>query len=132
MGLNFKDSIAHGYFYRITPSRKAEMKSRFAVDSISFTRRSLPFTKALSTQDDKGHVYFVAIYSEVKVKEKFPVTIAKFYQSDGLSWDVNLLVDQIPAEIIYATETSELTIKTRTASGDLVPVTIDKNGKVVK
>ncbi|HWA35871.1 MAG TPA: hypothetical protein VG737_17130, partial [Cyclobacteriaceae bacterium] len=66
-GLKYVDSVASGYFYPILPTRRPDGKAAFPVDNAAFRKRNLPFTKALTIQDEKGLVSFLMFYSEVKL-----------------------------------------------------------------
>jgi hypothetical protein len=114
------------------PSRRPDGKAMFAVDNQAFRKRNLPFTKALTIQDEKGLVSFVMFYSEVKQKDKFPATIAKIYKAEGLAWSINYNFDQLPDEIIFHPETFELSVKSKSSIGESFVVTFDKTGKVIK
>lgn len=129
MGLQYADSVATGYFYTITPSRIPDVKATFPVDKVNFTRRNLPIIKGLTTRDDKGLVYFSAIYSEAKTHDKYSVVIAKIYRSDGLAWSRTYLMDMLPSSLIFDPATGELSVKTVSPAGDSKIVTLDKNGK---
>jgi hypothetical protein len=131
-GLKYVDSVASGYYYQIMPSRRPDGKAMFAVDNQAFRKRNLPFTKALTIQDEKGLVSFVMFYSEVKQKDKFPATIAKIYKAEGLAWSINYNFDQLPDEIIFHPETFELSVKSKSSIGESFVVTFDKTGKVIK
>jgi hypothetical protein len=125
------DSLATGYFYTVTPSRVPDIKISFPVDKPSFKIRNLAITKGLSTTDGKNQVYFVLIYSESKVEEKFSATLAKIYRSDGLAWCNNYKFDLLPSELIFNQDSGELSIKISN-SGDSKVVTLDKNGKLIQ
>jgi hypothetical protein len=128
-GLVYKDSLtADGYFYAITPSRLPGTKFIFPVDKASFRASRFSNTKALLYSDPLGHIYYVLVYSDKPVKEKYPATLAKIYSSDGLAWSNNFSLGFIPAEIAFKPETSELTIRDEAAQ----VLVIDKNGKVLK
>jgi len=131
IGLFFKDSLATGYIYSITPSRKPDMKVMFPVDQKSFKKRNLPVTKCLSASDAEGHVFFSLIYSESKSTEKFPVQISKIYRSDGLAWSNTYKFDWLPTEISFSTDTGELSVKV-SSNGESKVLVIDKNGKQVQ
>ena len=131
-GLQYADSISSGYFYIVNPSRKPEGAANFQVDKQAFRKRNLPFVKALSVQDEKGLVYFLVFYSETKIKDKYPATVTKIYRQEGLSWSINYAFSQLPYELIFSTDTFELTIKTKTSIGEVFPVIFDKAGKVVR
>ncbi len=131
-GLQFVDTVATGYFYAITPSRKPVVKAVFPVDGRVFTRRSLPFTKALGTRDEKGLVYFVVVTSETRIKEKFPAAIARVNTSGGLAWSLHYEFVQLPGEINYSPDTDELSVRSKNAAGEVFAVIFDKSGKVVK
>ncbi len=126
------DSLATGYFYTITPSRIPDISTTFNVDKANFKKISLPVLKALSIDDGKSQIYFVLIYSEEKVKEKHPISIAKIYRSDGLAWSVNYMVDGMPAELTFAQDTGDLSVKLTNTSGEIKIMAIDKNGKMLK
>jgi hypothetical protein len=128
MGLALRDTMrVQGYFYTITASRKPEVKAYFPVDKSAFKPRNLTSTKALAYSDIAGQIYYVLVYSEKAVKEKFPATLAKIYRSDGLAWKVDYPLTFTPNEIVLRSDTGELVIK-----GDAHQTVVDKNGKVVK
>jgi hypothetical protein len=128
MGLSVADSThVQGYFYTITPSRKPEVKAYFPVDKVTGSVKNLPSTKALAFSDVAGQIYYVLVYSEKSVKEKFPATLAKIYRSDGLAWKVDYPLSFTPSELVLKTDTGELLIK-----NDTQQTVVDKNGKVVK
>jgi hypothetical protein len=132
VGLSFIDSLATGYFYTIQPSRIPDVRATFEVDKKNFTKRNLPVLKSLATSDAKKLVYFTAIYSESKIGDKYPVTIAKIYRSDGLAWTMNYLFDSIPSELTFRVDSGELSIKTTTSTGENSVVVIDKSGKKIQ
>lgn len=128
MGLSFRDTVhIKGYFYTITPSRKPEVRALFPVDKLSFKPRNLSETKALAYSDGAGQIYYVLVYSEKAVKEKFPATLAKIYRSDGLAWSIDYALTFVPSELVLTADTGELTIR-----NDIHQTVVDKNGKVVK
>ena len=131
-GFQYADSLVTGYFYFISASRKPDTKGTFPVDQAVFKKRNIPFTKPLSTQDEKSKVYFIMFYSEAKIKDKFPATIAKIHRIDGLTWTINYSFDQSPEQLIYSPDTSELSVRTKNAAGEVLGVVFDKNGSVVK
>jgi hypothetical protein len=131
-GLVYADSIGTGYFYTITPSRVPDIKINFPLNNASFTKRNLAVSKGLSVTDGKGQVYFVGFYSESKQEDKFPITLAKIYRSDGLAWTNNYLCEGIPSEMIFNSGSGELSIKIATGSGENKILTIDKNGKLIQ
>jgi len=116
-----------GYFYSIKPSRKPEVKARFALDKPSFRLSKLPLAKALTYSDGAGQIYFVLVYSEKANKEKYPASLAKIYRSDGLAWSYNYQLNFVPKELTFKPDTGELTLK-----GETMTVVVDKNGKIVK
>lgn len=127
-GLAYTDSLTmEGYFYSIKGSRKPEVKARFAVDKPSFRLSKLPLARSLTYSDGAGQIYFVLIYSEKANKEKYPASLAKIYRSDGLAWANSYQLNFVPKEIIFKSETGELTLK-----GETLAVVVDKNGKMVK
>ena len=127
-GLSLRDTVnVQGYFYTITSSRKPEVKAYFPVDKSAFRQRNLAATKALAFSDIAGQIYYVLVYSEKAVKEKFPATLAKIYRSDGLAWKVDYPLTFTPSEIVLRADTGELVIKNGAQQ-----TVVDKNGKVVK
>jgi hypothetical protein len=131
-GLMYPDSLAAGYFYTITPSHQPAVKVNYPVDTKSFVKHALPFVKSLDTQDEKGLVFFVLTYSEAKVNDKYPATLAKIYKEEGLSWSINYTFDQVPFEISFSSETFVLAVKTKSSIGEVFGVSFDKNGKAIK
>jgi hypothetical protein len=132
LGLHYADSVATGYFFTITPSRTPDVKASFPVDKVNFTKRNLPIIKGLTTKDEKGQVYFGAIYSEAKIKDKFSVVIAKVYRSDGLAWSHTYLFDMLPASLAFDPSSGELSVKTVNPAGESKMVVLDKNGKMIQ
>ncbi len=131
VGLAYKDSLATGYLYSITPTRIPDVKATFSVDQINFKKRNLPIIRCLSTSDAAGQVFYSVIYSEGKVEEKFPVTVTKVYRSDGLAWSNNLKLEMLPTELTYSDESGELSIKITSGSENKI-VVLDKAGKQVQ
>ena len=128
MGLSLRDSThLQGYFYTITASRTPEVKAFFPVDRTTFNPATLSTTRALAYTDGGEQIYYVLLFSEKAVKEKFPATLAKIYRSDGLAWKMDLPLAFTPSELILTADTGELVIK-----NDLQQTVVDKNGKVVK
>lgn len=132
-GLKFgADSLAMGYFYTITPSRIPDVSATFNVDKINFKKRNLSVMRSLTKTDGKNQIYFVLIFSEGKIKDKYAASIAKIYRSDGLAWSFNYLLDSKPTELIFVQETGELSIKLMNDLGETKIVVIDKSGKLIK
>ncbi len=127
-GFQFADSIATGYFMTINPSRKVGVKASFPIDKSVFSRRKMPVTKAISTSDENGQVFYVLVYSEEKVEDKFPVTIAKIYRTDGLAWCNSFSCEMTPTEMTIQIQTGEVSVKTSNPAGESKMVFIDKNG----
>jgi hypothetical protein len=124
-GLAYKDSLnAEGYFYTITPSRMADVKVMFPVEKQAFRLSKLASAKSLVYGDPAGQVFYVLMYSERPLKDKYTVSLAKLYRSDGLAWNYNYSVGFLPQEIVYKQDTGELIIKNETQQ-----LAIDKNGK---
>jgi len=124
-GLFYKDSVnASGYFHSITASRKPDISTSFPVEKGLYSRSKLRKAKSLILSDPAGQIFFVIIYSENKVKEKTPATVAKIYRSDGLAWSNNLQLVIVPASGLFAN--GELTL----TSAEGKSVVIDKNGKL--
>lgn len=128
VGLTYKDSLATGYLYSITPTRLPDVKAIFSVDQPNFKKRNFQIIKCLSSSDAAGQVFFSLIYSEGKIEEKFPATITKVYRSDGLAWSNNIKLDMMPVELIYSAEGGELSIK-MSSGGESKIMVIDKAGK---
>jgi hypothetical protein len=128
LGVSYRDSVkSEGYFYTVTPSRKPALKVSFPIDHTNITQAKASVTKALAYSDPAGQVYYILVYSDQAVKEKFPASLAKIYSSDGLAWSNNYSISFIPTEITFKPDTGELTIK-----NDTQQTVIDKNGKLVK
>ncbi len=124
-GLFYKDSLnATAYFYSITPSRKPDIAATFPIEKGTYSLSKLPKAQSLIVSDPVGQIFFVIVYSENKVKEKIPATVAKIYRSDGLAWANNLQLTILPSTGTFAN--GELTL----ISAEGKSVVIDKNGKV--
>lgn len=131
-GLKYADSLGTGYFYLISPSRKPTVKATYPVDQQAFKKRNIPVTNALFTQDEKGLVFFILSYLETKLKDKYPATITKIYKAEGLGWSVNYSFDQLPSELVFSIETSELSVKTKSSIGEIFVIVFDRSGKALK
>ncbi|GHN02773.1 hypothetical protein WSM22_42620 [Cytophagales bacterium WSM2-2] len=131
-GLAYKDSLATGYFYSITPSRLADLKVSFPVDQQSFKKRFFPLIKGVATSDSQGNAFITLTYSTQKKNEKFPVTISKIYRADGLSWSNNFNFDMIPSEVTLNSETGVISVKVTAPDGSGKIIDVDKNGKQIK
>ncbi len=128
LGLHVNDSVnSDGYFYTITPSRKPDVKVVFPVDKSSFKEKKVSSTRGLSFADAAGQIFFVLIFSDQPLKDKYSATLAKIYRSDGLAWSNNYQVGFVPKEITFRQDNGELTIKNETQQ-----TVIDKNGKVLR
>jgi hypothetical protein len=128
-GFQFADTVAMGYFSTINPARKGGVSVSFPINNKVFTRNRLPVTKALSASDENGQVFYLMFYSEEKVDEKFPATVAKIYRTDGLAWSYNFSCDLLPVEVSFQVESGEVAVKTSNPAGESKMVFIDKNGK---
>ncbi|MBL7843417.1 MAG: hypothetical protein JNK44_06105 [Cyclobacteriaceae bacterium] len=125
-GIVFADSVSgEGYFSAITVSRVPDVSVRFPIDKANFREKRLSSTKGLSATDDGGHIFFVLIFSMNKVKDKYPVSVAKIYRSDGLSWSHNYELDFIPDDLEFIQSSGELQVKGADKSAVL-----DKSGKL--
>ena len=132
-GLMYADSLtSSGYFYSITPSRVPDVKVSFPVDKTTFKKRNLPLIKALSVTDGKNQIYFVGFYSENKKGDKYPFILTKVTRPTGLTWSNNYLIDGLPSELIFNSESGELSVKINNGAGDSKLLVIDKNGKLMK
>jgi hypothetical protein len=128
-GIMFTDSLSgSGYFYSIPPSHKPDIKVVFPIDKVNMREKKLASTHAYSISDTNAQIFFSLIYVDQKdASGKYPVTLAKIYRSDGLSWSNNFAFDFIPSEINFIPDTGELIVK-----GDNgVTARVDKNGKLV-
>ena len=128
-GFQFADSTATGYFMTINPARTVGLSANFPIDTANFSRRKLPVTKALSTSDENGQVFYVLIYSQEKVTDKFPVILAKIYLTDGLAWCSNFSFELVPSELSFQVQSGEVSIKTSNPAGESKMIFVDKNGK---
>lgn len=128
VGLSLKDSTKlEGYFYTITASRQPEVKAHFPVDKTGFTPANLSNARAIASSDPGDQIFYVLLYSDSPVKDKFPATLAKIYRSDGLAWKGDYPLNFVPSELVLAADTGELII-----SNGEQQLVVDKNGKVVK
>ncbi len=127
-GVTLVDSLLVGYFYTVTPSRTADLKVNFPVDSISITQRDLPLIKGLSL-DVTNQSYFVLFYSESKLEGKIPISLVKLSRVAGVEWFASFSTEFTPVELKFTSTTNELSIKTTGYGGDSKMVVIDKTGK---
>lgn len=124
VGLKFRDSTdVSGYFYSITPSRVPDIRVTFPVDTANFLHRT-GLLQAMTTDAD-NLIYFILIYSEAPVGDKFPATIAKVYRADGLSWSTNCSLDFLPETVAYDTTSGDLLVNAGEGT-----VVFDKHGKL--
>ncbi|NOS93217.1 MAG: hypothetical protein HOP30_14955 [Cyclobacteriaceae bacterium] len=128
VGIHYQDSIAKGYVFAITPTRIADTGALFDLDPIIYSKRNLPVTKSIATADATANIYFAAIYSESKVEEKFPVTVARIAHGTGLVWSTVLKLDMVPTELSFNAANGELTVKITNGSESKI-IALDKDGK---
>lgn len=117
---------SNGYFFTITPSRRPDIKVTFPFDEVNINCENLSSLRAQVTADEGSNIHFVLLYSTVPVNDKIPVTLAKIYRSDGLSWSKNFMLSFKPTGIEYLQDSTDLVIKSET---ELVTF-IDKSGSV--
>ena len=128
LGLSLRDTTQlQGYFYTITSSRTPEVKAFFPVDKSAFKSANISAARALAYSDIAGQIYYVLLYNDKPVKEKFHATVAKIYRSDGLAWKTDYPLSFTPSELIVSAGTGELVIRNGAQQ-----VVLDKNGKVVR
>jgi hypothetical protein len=125
-GVSMKEGGIKGYFYTITPSRKPDVKVEFPIDAEVLGKVNPSTFGGIASSDTGKNIYFVVLYSTEKVNDKIPVTVAKIYRSDGLSWSKNFFLDFKPAELHYLQDTADLLIK---SDSELI-IMLDKNGNV--
>lgn len=129
-GLKYKNGFKpKGYFYLISPSRKAEVKAEVPLDSTLYSIQQASLVKARVVEAQAGQIYYPVFYSEQRVNGKIQLTIAKVYTLDGLAWSNPYLVDGIPSAINFIKETGDLSMTIETTNGPTV-VTILKDGKM--
>jgi len=129
VGLQTKDTVnSKGFFYMITPSRKAAVKYFFPVEATSFKYKDASSAKALAHSDGDGQVYYLLFVSTKPTPtQKYKATIAKIYRSDGLAWSNNFEFAFVPESLSFAAETGELSVKSSNAE-----TVVDKNGKLIR
>lgn len=127
-GLVFKDTVATGFLYNITPSRIPGAKGSFAVDS-TFKRRNLSVLKGIGATDALGQTYFAILYSEVPTGKVFRTTVCRVSTTGGLEWARNFSLELPPANATYFPESQELSIMLKSSAGEKRIVTLDKSGK---
>ncbi len=126
-GVKQSNGLILGYFYTVTPSRTADLKVSFPVDSISITHRDLPLIKGLSLSVTE-QFYYILFYSESKINGKIPVTLAKISRTSGLEWSSVFQTELTPVELKYTSSSGELSIKTSSPDGNNKMVVLDKAG----
>jgi TolA-binding protein len=131
-GLQYTDSFVTGYFYSIKPSHRPDVAVTFPVNKENFSKRMIPVIKGMSASDDTGQVFYVVVYSQEKQGDKFPMTVAKIYKTDGLAWVQDILLDLLPTELTYNSGSGELSIKTSATTGESKLVILDKGGKLLQ
>lgn len=127
-GLVFKDTVATGFLYNITPSRFPGAKGFFAVDS-TFKRRNLSVLKGIGATDALGQTYFAILYSVVPTGKVFRTTVCRVSTKGGLEWARNFSLELPPANATYFPESQELSIMLKSSAGEKRIVTLDKSGK---
>jgi len=130
-GIKADTSAIIGYFYTVTPSRTADLKVNFPVDSVSITHRDLPLIKGLSLSVS-DQVYYILFFSESKVDGKVPVSLAKVNRVSGLEWTSVIKTDLTPMELKFTASSGELSIKTSSSDGNSKMVVLDKLGSRIQ
>ncbi len=126
-GVKQLDTLMVGYFYTVTPSRTADLKVNFPVDSVSISKRDLPLIKGLSLSVT-DQLYYILFYSESKIDGKIPITLAKISRVAGLEWSSVFQTELTPVDLKFATSSGELSIKTSGNDGNSKMVVLDKTG----
>lgn len=126
-GVKQSGTLMVGYFYTVTPSRTADLKVNFPVDSVSISKRDLPLIKGLSLSVT-DQLYYILFYSESKLDGKIPITLAKISRVAGLEWSSVFQTELTPVELKFATSSGELSIKTSGNDGNSKMVVLDKTG----
>jgi hypothetical protein len=126
-GVKQLDTLMVGYFYTVTPSRTADLKVSFPVDSVSISKRDLPLVKGLSLAVS-DQLYYILFYSESKIDGKIPITLAKISRVAGLEWSSVFKTELTPVELKFANSSGELSIKTSSPDGNSKMVVLDKTG----
>ncbi|HAC24442.1 MAG TPA: hypothetical protein DCE81_05960, partial [Cytophagales bacterium] len=127
-GLVFRDTVAMGFLYNITPSRIPSARGSFGVDP-TFMRRTLPVLRGFGATDAIGQTYFAIFYSEVPTGNVFRTTVCRVSITGGLEWAHNFSLELPPAEATYFPESQELSIMLKSSAGEKRIVTLDKSGK---
>jgi light-regulated signal transduction histidine kinase (bacteriophytochrome) len=128
-GLTFSDTIAFAYFYAITPSRKATIKSNLKLDSTIFKKVKLPLIKGVSVANDTKQIFYLILYSEERREDKTPSFIYKV-TTEGLIWSHYYSLEGVPIEATIGKENGELSLKISTNSGSKM-VVIQPDGKLL-
>jgi hypothetical protein len=130
-GLHYKDALATGYLFSITPSRKPDLKVVFPVDSSAFALRHRAGAKALMVSDPAGNVHHILTYSTEKVGEGFRATITKIYRTEGLAWSYNVTFDMAPRDFTLRADTGEIVVYTGPSDAEGRKTVFDKTGRQV-
>jgi hypothetical protein len=51
---------------------------------------------------------------------------------EGLAWSLDVVFDQVPIEMTFSIESSEISIKTKSSIGEMFVSTFTRDGKPVK
>lgn len=129
-GVSRKEGSITGYFHTITPSHRPDVSVQFKFnsDSVDLNKVDPSAIQGIATADTGNNIFFVVIFSTEKVNERVPVTVAKIYRSDGLSWSRDFLLDFIPSELDYLQDTADLLLKSESE----LSMALDKSGNVKK
>ncbi|MBS1490583.1 MAG: hypothetical protein JSS93_08650 [Bacteroidetes bacterium] len=128
-GLVYQDSLAKGYFYKITPSRIAGYKVIFPVDQPVFKKKNFSLFRTLWVASSSEDTYFLLIYSTQKTDNQFKGSLIKLNRTDGLVWSNNFSFETLPTELLFNNDTAEISIKQTDADGAAKIMVVDKSGK---
>ncbi|MCW5911291.1 MAG: hypothetical protein KIT62_09470 [Cyclobacteriaceae bacterium] len=131
LGLKYRDSLATGYLYNITPQHQPTVAVSFPVETVVFKKRYLPVLKGMGLQP-KPDLFLALVYSETSDKNGFPATLAKVDKAKGLVWSLNYRLEQKPSELLYSVDTGEVMIKLTFPTGEQKLFVLDKNGKKIQ
>ncbi len=130
-GLFYKDTLASGYLFNITPSRRPDLRVTYPVNTKAFSSRRFASSKALVVSDPAGEVYHILTYSTEKFGELYEATITKVYKSEGLAWSTNASFDLVPRDFTLRADTGEVVVYTGASDAEGKKLVFDKNGKPV-
>ena len=132
-GIYLSDTASFGYFADINRSRRPSIYEKVELNQEKFLPNEINIVKSLSTSSTDSTIYFVLFFPH-KNEAVLQGRLAKIYKQDGLAWQKDVQLSDIPEFLSYREDTNELVINYNQNSegGETNRLVINKDGDTVE